>query len=230
MSEDKSINMSLWDSVSKTNPKHTKKASISGMKITAICPQYQRKSATEVFGPFGTGWGVDDESYSFLDFGDGTKLVTYMAHLWYRIDGATGRFPIQSNGKVAFMTRTATPYLKVDDEYAKKTATDALTKGLSMLGFNSDIFEGKYDDNKYVNQMKDEFKAENKAAAPVVAKKPISPESTKGKALLAIRKAGTEGELTRISGKLASMKLDKDQELLNAYDAQLKSILKRDEV
>ena len=39
---------------------------------------------------------------------------------------------------------------KIDDEYAKKSATDALTKGLSMIGFNSDIFLGKYDDNKYV--------------------------------------------------------------------------------
>jgi len=224
MSEDKNTNMSLWDSVSKTNPKHTKKASISGMKITAICPQYQRKSATEVFGPFGTGWGVDDESYSFLDFGDGTKLVTYMAHLWYRIDGATGRFPIQSNGKVAFMTRTATPYLKVDDEYAKKTATDALTKGLSMLGFNSDIFEGKYDDNKYVNQMKDEFKAENKAAAPVVAKKLTSVESNKGKAIIAIRKASTQEELTRISLKLDGMNLANDREISEAYAAQCKQL------
>ena len=35
----------------------------------------------------------------------------------------------------------------------KKVATDALTKGLSKLGFNADVFMGKFDDNKYVNSL-----------------------------------------------------------------------------
>jgi len=36
-------------------------------------------------------------------------------------------------------------------------ATDELSKGLSKLGFNSDVFEGLFDDNKYVQQMMKEF-------------------------------------------------------------------------
>ena len=32
--------------------------------------------------------------------------------------------------------------------------TDARSKALSTLGFNSDIFEGKFDDNKYVAEMR----------------------------------------------------------------------------
>ena len=56
-------NLELWDSVSKTNPAHTKKAKIGMMNITAVCPQYQRKAATEVFGPYGTGWGVKGDKY-----------------------------------------------------------------------------------------------------------------------------------------------------------------------
>ena len=35
----------------------------------------------------------------------------------------------------------------------KKVATDALTKGLSKLGFNADVFMGMFDDNKYVNKL-----------------------------------------------------------------------------
>ena len=31
------------------------------------------------------------------------------------------------------------------------------TKALSKLGFNADVFLGKYDDNKYVAKMKEEF-------------------------------------------------------------------------
>ena len=46
---------------------------------------------------------------------------------------------------------------RVDDDFAKKVATDALTKGLSKLGFNADVFMGRFDDNKYVNQMIKKF-------------------------------------------------------------------------
>ena len=55
------------------------------------------------------------------------------------------------------MTRGAKPYQLIDDEFAKKVRTDALTKGLSLIGFNSDVFEGKFDDNRYVQQMRQEF-------------------------------------------------------------------------
>jgi hypothetical protein len=150
-------NLSLWQLVEKTDPRHTKKARIGQMNITAICPQYQRMKATEVFGPFGKGWGVKDPNYSFMDFPDSTKLCTYSATFWYILDEKLCEFPIQSNTKVAFVTQGGKGYLKIDDEYAKKAATDALTKGLSMLGFNSDVFLGKYDDNKYVNQVAQEF-------------------------------------------------------------------------
>lgn len=205
--------MKLWKSVEKTNPKHTKEAKLSGMKITAISPQYQRQTATEVFGPFGMGWGVCDEDYSFLDFSDGTKLVTYTATLWYLIEGVKGAFPIQSNGKVAFMTRGANAYLKVDDEYAKKTATDALTKGLSMLGFNSDIFMGRYDDNKYVNQMKQEF------AEP--SKVPTSAENVV-KCKAAIAKAKDQTRLNVIMAEAVRLNIQSEVEAeVKAKEAEL---------
>ena len=44
----------------------------------------------------------------------------------------------------------------------KKCSTDALTKGLSALGFNADVFLGKFDDNKYVAKMTQEFSAPKK--------------------------------------------------------------------
>jgi len=152
-------NLELWNSVCQTATGNTKKAKKSGMRITAICPQSQRKAATKVFGPFGKGWGVKGGEYTFLDFFDQTKLCTYTAELWYTQKDVSYGFPIQANIKVCFKTQGEKGYLKIDDEYAKKVATDALTKGLSMLGFNSDIFEGKYDDNKYVQQVDNEIAA-----------------------------------------------------------------------
>ena len=159
-------NLALWESVEKTDPNHTKKAKIGQMNITAVSPQYQRKQATEKFGPYGIGWGLINESFDFIDFENQTKLVTYHATLWYMLDGKRGEFPVTSNGKVAFVTQGGKGYLKIDDEYAKKVQTDALTKGLSFLGFNADIFMGLYDDNKYVNQMIEEFAPPKAAPAP----------------------------------------------------------------
>jgi hypothetical protein len=58
---------------------------------------------------------------------------------------------------------------KLDDECFKKVTTDALTKGLSKLGFNADVFMGQYDDNKYVAQMKKEFSKEEKKKTKMTA-------------------------------------------------------------
>jgi len=48
----------------------------------------------------------------------------------------------------------------VDADFAKKMETDALTKVLSKMGFNADVFMGRYDDNKYVQDMQKEFAPE----------------------------------------------------------------------
>ena len=132
-------NMELWNKVCKTDPKITKQVRSRG-GFTAICAQHQVKNATAVFGPFGQGWGVKHERFGMV--GD---LLVYQAEMWYEQDGSY-QFPIQSSAK------------NIDEDTAKKLATDALTKGLSKLGFNSDVFEGKFDDNKYVQQMTREFK------------------------------------------------------------------------
>ena len=52
--------------------------------------------------------------------------------------------------------------------HAKKATTDALTKLLSRLGFNADVFLGLYDDNKYVEQVASEFAAAEKQSAPKI--------------------------------------------------------------
>ena len=158
-------NLALWNKVCETDPAITKKAKLSGKTVTAIDAQFQRKTATEHFGPFGIGWGVINEKWDYLDF-DETKLCHYTATLWYVLDGERGEFPINANVKVSYLTQSydnKPGYLKVDDEFAKKVQTNAMTKGLSALGFNSDVFEGKFDDNKYVQALWDKKNTEPKS-------------------------------------------------------------------
>ena len=135
--------LQLWDSVSTTDPKYTKKVNQRG-GFTAIAAQSQVKKATEIFGPAGIGWGVKNEKFTNIE---GTTLVLYTSTLWYVFNSKTGELPIHSSIKYGANGR-------YDDDFAKKVATDALTKGLSKLGFNADVFMGLFDDNKYVNDMK----------------------------------------------------------------------------
>ena len=149
--------MELWNRVCETDPKYTKPGNKSGNNFTAISPQYQRMMATEEFGPYGQGWGVDDETWDRFEF-QGNLLCQYNAVLWYvhKESNHPIKINIQSAIKIAYTTNAGK--LKIDDDYAKKVTTDALTKGLSYLGFNADVFMGMFDDNKYVqNRTREEL-------------------------------------------------------------------------
>lgn len=143
-----SDNLQFWESVEKTDPKYTKQVKQRG-GFTAIAAHSQVRLATDKFGMFGSGWGIKDESFTLSE---SVGLAIYQASFWY-IDHEEKEcgFPIHSS------IRYVNDKGYVDDDFVKKVATDALTKGLSKLGFNADVFMGLFDDNKYVNQLKSEF-------------------------------------------------------------------------
>ena len=148
----KKDNMKLWNSVETTDPKFTKKVNQRG-GFTAIGAQYQLRTATETFGPFGTGWGVKNER---IEKWEDSGLAVYTATLWYVSREFKKGIPIVQDKPSEFPIHSSIKYHsngRVDDDFMKKVATDALTKGLSKLGFNADVFMGMFDDNKYVNKL-----------------------------------------------------------------------------
>ena len=58
-------NLQLWNKVEKTDPKNTKKAKIGQLNITAINATTQIKKATEIFGTYGSGFGLKNINYEF---------------------------------------------------------------------------------------------------------------------------------------------------------------------
>jgi hypothetical protein len=142
--------MELWDAVSKTDPAHTKRVNQRG-GFTAIDAQYQIKRATEQFGPVGIGWGYKVERMERLD-----QFVVVYVTMWHGARENTFG-PVLGCAEM-FGNRP-------DSDAPKKATTDAITKGLSQLGFNADVFLGLFDDNKYVQQRMAE---EQRAKAHVV--------------------------------------------------------------
>ena len=153
--------MSLWDKVSKTNPAYTKKVNQRG-GFTAIDAQYQVMEATEQFGAFGEGWGVTNERYTPLDGG----VILYQATFFW-CGEARNEFDISSS--IIYNNNG-----RIDADFAKKVATDALTKALSKLGFNADVFMGKFDDNKYIQEVTKEFAPKAKVATKEEVEKAVS--------------------------------------------------------
>ena len=119
-------NLDLWNRVQETNPNYTKKANVKGNQITSIAPQFQIMNATEQFGAYGYKWGFKDMQfdYSLRDLG----LVCLKAMFFF----PNGSFPVVNS--ISLWRDNA--QTKIDDQFAKKLETDALTKALSKLGFN----------------------------------------------------------------------------------------------
>ena len=199
-------NMSLWNSVCVTDPQYTKRVNQRG-GFTAIGAQSQIMEATKVFGPFGTGFGVHGETFTSFDM---EGLCLYQANLWYKVKGVMETFPIHSSIKYSVNGR-------VDDDFAKKVATDALTKGLSKLGFNADVFLGLFDDNKYVNQLK-ATATTNKVTETNANKTPINKTVTssngtitdemKAKIILELNKCNDKAFITKVNTAVESGKIN----------------------
>jgi len=143
--------MELWNSVCVTDPDITQHVNQRG-GFTAICAQAQFKRATELWGPYGDKWGMSDISYGEIKDGKGdTVEITMLGSFFYPLGEVLASFVIGSDIK-----------FRAGDDSRKKLLTDATTKALSKLGFNADVFEGKFDDNKYVAGLKEKNKPKAK--------------------------------------------------------------------
>jgi len=136
-------NMAIWEAVSVTDPSHTKKVNQRG-GFTAISAHYQVMRATEQFGPVGIGWGYENGAPIFHE-----TLVIVPVTVWHG-DRSNTFGPVYGGAEWRSGNR-------VDSDAPKKAATDGLTKALSHLGFNADVFLGRFDDNKYVEELRREF-------------------------------------------------------------------------
>ena len=151
-----SNNMTIWEAVNKTDPRHTKKVAQRG-GFTSIDAMYQVMRATEQFGPVGMGWGYNC-THSTLDTGPAGVLAFCDVSLWW-IDGEREAKNIMEYGPVRGCNVLVDKTGRIDDDAPKKAMTDALTKALSHLGFSADVFLGLFDDNKYVQaRMNEEVK------------------------------------------------------------------------
>lgn len=150
-----SDNLALWNRVSKTDPRAVKP--ITGKQYSGNSPKpyYIVEMLTKEFGPCGIGWGFSVESERFERFSDTDSLHVALLEFWFVKDGEHGRFQQMGQTKASYMSSQGKFIL--DEDAPKKSVTDALVKCASYLGFAGDIFSGRWDDSKYVAELRKEF-------------------------------------------------------------------------
>jgi len=149
MSDD---NLNIWSQVEKTDLSYAKKVNQRG-GYTAISPQYQLKQATKVFGSYGKGFGLSESDFDMSLF-ESLGVVMHKAKFFYVTGSERVEFPI-SNAIQA--TVGAGDKKRVDVDFAKKVETNTVSKALSKLGFNADVFMGMFEDNQYIQELNNEL-------------------------------------------------------------------------
>jgi hypothetical protein len=165
-------NLELWQSVEKTPPAQTKAITGKSYSGTSPKPYYLVQKATETFGPCGIGWGFVIVDERIEDGAGGERLSIARVKVWYEWNGKRGE--VEHIGGTQFSGTRSSGKPFTDEDAPKKSVTDALIKALSMIGFAGDIFMGRYDDSKYVNELKDEERAAAPKPAPTQAA-PVKP-------------------------------------------------------
>ena len=142
--------MAIWSAVSGTDPKFTSRVQQRG-GFTAIDAYFQIRQATELWGPYGSAWGLRnmvrtlnvEMEMAFLDaefhYPDGEKDACFQI---------ANSIDIKSRSKSG---------AKWDDEFVKKLETNTISKALSRLGFGADVFMGMFDDARYIAEQNQKF-------------------------------------------------------------------------
>ena len=154
-------NMEFWNRAAKTDPARVKPITGKQYKGNSPQPYYLVERMTQEFGMCGIGWGLDVLNERMERLSETDVLHVALVELWYMQEGKRGH--IQQVGQTKATYKSSKGALVVDEDAPKKSITDAMTKCMSYLGFAGDIFSGRWDDSKYIEELKDEFDAARSA-------------------------------------------------------------------
>lgn len=160
----------LWERIQETDPNFVKQITGKQYRGNSPHPTWLIKNLTKAIGPCGDafGWEVLDSRYlegtpHVLKTGEGTSTVIreqmheLRIRFWWRRPGGETVNSFESYGSTRSFYMTSKGTWQHDEDAAKKSLTDAITKAISYIGGAADIFLGRWDDNKYVTELKKQY-------------------------------------------------------------------------
>ena len=153
-------NLDLWTRYEDIDPQFTKPIVGKAYKGTSPNPQYVIRCLTDVFGPVGQGFGWTVVAEDFKQLGD---EVLHWCRIEFWHTSRANTFDAYGQTKAAYPKRDGG--FVVDEDAPKKSLTDAIIKAASHLGIGANIFLGRWDDQKHVQEVNAQFRADERKAA-----------------------------------------------------------------
>lgn len=144
-------NLDLWNRHADIDPKFTKPITGKPYRGTSPSPQHVIWCLTEMFGPVGEGFGWDVVAEGFQPLLDET-LHWCRIRFWH----TSRAYCWDAYGQTKAVAKTRNG-LVADEDAPKKSLTDAIIKAASQLGVAGNIFLGRWDDQKYVAEVAEQF-------------------------------------------------------------------------
>ena len=132
------VNLELWEQVQET-PKDliSKIDAGDGTQLNTVASINRIKKATELFGTYGAKWGLKDLQHKEQRLFDTLVLATLDAVFFYELNNKVIEFEITNSLPIVSLKDKQ---MQVNYTYRKAIETDTITKALSRLGFNADIY------------------------------------------------------------------------------------------
>lgn len=133
-------NMEIYDRLKSVPGEFLKTIQAGRLKgMSDIKPQWRIAKLTEVFGPCGIGWKVQNLKYSYETVGQETVCNCYLELLFKHNGEWSEPIPASGGSKLATMERNG---LYISDEAEKMAYTDAISVASKMIGLASDVYMG----------------------------------------------------------------------------------------
>jgi len=149
----------LFEALGRTDPDYTKDFKRTGFKGTAVSPMWFITQMTAYFGTPGLHWGTTKPEFTtFVPADDGCDPLVYCTiGVWVNDPSRT----VYGTGGDILITKFKSGGAISDDEAFKKAHTDAINNAFKYFGIAADVHGGKFDDNKYVNSVREAIANEN---------------------------------------------------------------------
>ena len=132
-------NLILWEKVQTTPTEIIQKIKADdGTELNNVAPIHRFKKATEIFGVYGKNWGLKNIKHSEQKIFNTLILGTIDAVFFYTQNDVKIEFEITNS--ISIVSVSDDKKMKVNYTYRKAIETDTITKALSRLGFNADIY------------------------------------------------------------------------------------------
>src|SRR5690606_8295741 len=142
-------NLTIYNQLKSVPNEYLKTIQAGRLKgMSDIKPQWRIQKLTEIFGPCGFGWKIQNLKFSYEKIENETVCNCYLEFLYKHNGEWSEPIPATGGSKISTMEKNG---LYVSDEAQKMAYTDAISVATKMIGLASDVYMGY--GGKYDNQI-----------------------------------------------------------------------------